>query len=91
MARKGIIISFGEWGHKRWRRYDYVRPRYGITNNNEFVDQAFITELNRMARLNHKQLEVVESLQYANFCRVYFKISKLKITEQWDTAPKLQD
>ena len=84
MARKGIVISFGEWGHKRWRRYDYVRPRYGITNNDEFVDQAFITEMHRIARLNHKQLEVAESLQYANFCRVYFKISKLKITEQWD-------
>lgn len=84
LAKKGIVISFGEWGHKRWRRYDFVRPRYGITNNDEFVESAFITELQRIARLNHKQLEVAESLQYANFCRVYFKISKLKITEQWD-------
>jgi hypothetical protein len=89
MARKGIAISFGEWGHKRWRRYDFVRPRYGITNNDDFISDAFIAELQRIARLSHKQLEVVESLQYANFCRIYFKISKLKITEQWDDNPNL--
>jgi len=83
-AKKGLVVSFGEWGHKRWRRYDFVRPRYDITNNDDFTSDAFIAELERIARLNHKQLEVTESLQYANFCRVYFKISKLKITEQWD-------
>ena len=84
LAKKGIAISFGEWGHKRWRRYDFVRPRYGITNNEEFIENAFIAELQRIARLNHKELEVLESLQYSNFCRIYFKINKLKITEQWD-------
>lgn len=84
LARKGIVISFGEWGHKRWRRYDFVRPRYGITDNDNFTAEAFATEAQRVARLNHKQLEIVESLQYANFCRIYFKISKLKITEQWN-------
>lgn len=84
LARKGIAISFGEWGHKRWRRYDFVRPRYGITNNDDFTTEAFVAEAQRIARLNHKQLEIVESLQYANFYRVYFRISKLKITEQWN-------
>jgi hypothetical protein len=84
MAKKGIVVSFGEWGHKRWRRYDFVRPRYGISNNDEFTQEAFVLEIQRIARINHKQLEVTKSLQYANFSRVYFKVSKLKITEQWD-------
>lgn len=84
IAKKGIVVSFGEWGHKRWKRYDFVRPRYGISNNEEFTTDAFIQEIQRIAQTNHKQLEVVDSLKYANFVRIYFKISKLKITEQWD-------
>ena len=26
MAKKGIIVTYGEYGHKRWKRYDTVRP-----------------------------------------------------------------
>lgn len=84
MAKKGIIVSFGEWGHKRWKRYDFVRPRYGINNADEFTTDAFIREIQRIAQTNHKQLEVIDSLKYSNFVRIYFKINKLKITEQWD-------
>lgn len=84
MAKNGIVISFGEWGHKRWRRYDYVRPRYGIKNDEEFTEDAFLAEVKRIATLNHKELEVVYEIKYSNFYRVYFKINKLKITEQWN-------
>jgi len=84
MARKGIAISFGEWGHKRWKRFDFVRPRYGITNLDNYVPEKFVEEIQRIAAINHKVVTVIESAQYSNFLRIYFKIDKIKITEQWD-------
>ena len=84
MARKGLVVSFGEWGQKRWRRFDFVRPRYGIDVLESFVAESFIDELKRLARLEKKQVTVVESIQYGNFLRVYCKLDKLLITEQWD-------
>lgn len=83
MARKGVVVSFGEWGHKRWKRYDFVRPRYGIDNAEQFVPDAFISEFQRIARLNHKEATVFDVLQYGNFLRVYFTLDRFKTVEQW--------
>lgn len=84
MAKKGIVVSFGEWGHKRWKRYDFVRPRYGINNIEEFVPDAFILEFQRIARVNHKEAIVSDTLQYGNFLRVYFTLEKFRTVEQWE-------
>jgi hypothetical protein len=86
MARKGVVVSFGEWGHKRWKRYDFVRPRYGIDNAEQFTPDAFIKEFQRIARVNHKEAVVSDVLQYGNFLRVYFTLKKFKTVEQWNNA-----
>ena len=83
MARKGMVVSFGEWGHKRWKRCDFVRPRYNIDDLSKFVPDAFIAEFQRIAAANHKNAIVFDVLQYGNFLRVYFKFEPLKIVEQW--------
>lgn len=83
MAKKGVVVSFGEWGHKRWKRYDFVRPRYGVSNADEFVVDAFVSEFQRVARVNHKEATVFDVLQYGNFLRVYFVLDKFKTVEQW--------
>lgn len=83
MARKGVVVSFGEWGHKRWKRYDFVRPRYGIAGADDFDADAFISEFQRIARVNHKEAAVSDVLQYGNFLRVYFVLDKFKTVEQW--------
>lgn len=83
MARKGIAISFGEWGHKRWRRYDFVRPRYGIDSESDFVVEKFILEFQRIAAINKKIATVMNWMQYGNFLRVYFSLDRLVVTEQW--------
>lgn len=83
MAKKGIIVSFGEWGHRRWKRVDFVRPRYGIKSVDEFVPDVFISEFQRIAICNHKTATVFDVLQYGNFLRVYFTLEKYKTTEQW--------
>lgn len=84
MARKGVIISFGEWGHLRWRRLDYVRHRYGINNLDDWSADKFIEEAQRIALLHKKKATVVDSLNYGNFLRVYFSVEQFKETSQWD-------
>lgn len=86
MSKKGIVISFGEWGHKRWKRTDFVKPRYGISTLAEFqTDQKFIEEVQRIASCNKKLAKPLHSIQYGNFLRVYFELTPIKVTSQWET------
>lgn len=83
MATKGLIVSFGEWGHKRWRRYDFVEPRYGIDSQEKFTEEAFIKEIQRIGKVNKKRAIPIDSIKYENFFRVYFKLEPYKQTSQW--------
>jgi hypothetical protein len=85
LSKKAVVVSFGEWGHKRWKRFDFVQPRYGIGNLEDFGEgEKFVTEFQRIAAVNKKLAEPVQSIQYSNFLRVYFRLTELKITSQWD-------
>jgi hypothetical protein len=85
LAKKGLVVSFGEWGHKRWKRLDFVEPRYGIRTLEEYGHgELFIQEIQRLARCNKKQATAAITLQYGNFVRVYFELTEIKITEQWE-------
>lgn len=83
MAKKGIVITFGEMGHKRWKRFDFVRSRYGINVLEDFTIDKMIAEVQRIARNNHKSLTVFRVANWQNISRVWFNIDNLKITEQW--------
>jgi tRNA G26 N,N-dimethylase Trm1 len=84
MSRKGLIVSFGEWGHRRWKRYDFVRSRYGIHSADEFEESKFIEAVQRLGEQNKKQLTPIRTIKYDNFLRVYFAIEKKRVTEQWE-------
>ena len=83
MAKKGLIITFGELGHRRFRRLDYVGCRYGINNVNDFTLENLISGVQQIARQNKKQLEVVYAKSWHNIARVWFTIKPIKITDQW--------
>jgi hypothetical protein len=83
MAKRGVVVSFGEWGHKRWRRVDFVSHRYGIETLDDFVEANFIREAQRIARRYKKEAIVVDTLQYSNFLRVYFDLQPFKEVSQW--------
>lgn len=85
MARRGLIITFGELGHKRWKRLDYVRRYYGITNLEDFTLDALINHVKMIGRRNKKELTVYAKREWRNIGRVWFEIRPLKITEQWGT------
>ena len=42
MAKKGVIVTFGEMGHKRWKRLDFVRYHYGIEDLSDFTTMRLV-------------------------------------------------
>lgn len=84
MAKKGLIITLGEMGHRRWKRLDFVRSHYGIKKLEEFTVENIINEIQRIGRIYKKELTPVYVGSWGLISRVYFKIDKIKITEQWD-------
>lgn len=83
MAKKGIIITFGEIGHKRWKRYDFVGPHYGIYNENDFTIDKLIKKVQDIGKCNKKNLSVFASREWGQIGRVWFIVKPIKIKEQW--------
>lgn len=83
MAQKGIAITLGELGHKRWKRLDYVSRYYGINNLEEFTIDNLIEHIQMIGRRNKKELIVYAKREWQNIGRVWFEIKPMKITEQW--------
>ena len=89
MARKGLVITLGELGHKRWKRLDYVSRYYGIESLDDFTIERLIEHIQMIGRRNKKLLTPVYSREWRNIGRVWFKIEPLKITEQWNGTTEL--
>lgn len=84
IARKGLAVSFGDYGMKRWNRTDYVEPRYGISTIDEYQNGLpFIEEVQRIAKCNHKVAEPIRVIQYGNFLRAYFTLGELRVADEW--------
>lgn len=83
MAKKGLIITLGELGHKRWKRLDFVKTHYNIQNIEDFNIEKIISYIQTIGLRNKKRLIVWKYKQWENTGRVYFKIEKAKIIEQW--------
>ena len=84
MAKRGIIITLGEMGHKRWKRLDFVKRYYGIESLSEFTTERLINEIIKIGRRNKKELVPVIVKEWPRISRVYFEIKTIKITEQWE-------
>lgn len=85
MANKGIAITLGELGHKRWKRLDYVETRYNISDLESFTIEKIIEHIKKIGAQNKKNLIVYEYREWQNIGRVWFKIEPLKITSQWSS------
>lgn len=84
----GLCITFGEYGHKRWKRLDYVERFYDITELSMFTSKAFLREVERIAHKNKKQSSFFDVFEWENILRVYVKLYPLKITKQWEKNKK---
>ena len=83
MAKKGISITLGEMGHKRWKRLDYVKYRYGIYNLEDFTSEKLIKKIQDIGIQNKKKLIVFAYTDWQNISRVWFIIEPYKETSQW--------
>lgn len=83
MAKKVLIVTFGEVGHKRFKRLDFVKRYYGIESLEDFTIDKLIAEVQRIGARNKKVLTPIITCEWNRISRVYFKIDEMKITEQW--------
>ena len=84
MAKKGLMITLGELGHKRWKRLDFVSTHYDINSMEDFTIQNIINYIIKIGKRNKKELIIWEYKEWQNIGRVWFEIKPLKITEQWN-------
>lgn len=83
LAKRGLIVTLGELGHKRFNRLDYVSTHYGIESFSDFNITNMIQHIQKIGRRNKKSLIVYEQREWRNIGRVWFTIEPLKITSQW--------
>lgn len=68
LSKKGLIITLGEMGHKRWKRLDFVKDKYGINSIEDFSSDNLVKYI-----LNkYSDLELFELADYENISRAYF-------------------
>lgn len=84
MAKKGLIITYGEMGHKRWKRLDYVSKRYDIHDMEDFNIDKLIEKTVLIGKRNKKLLVPTIITNNKLISRVYFKIEDYKESSQWD-------
>lgn len=78
MSKKGLIITFGEIGLKRFKYLDFVSSRYGITSLDEFTVENLIKKVQLIGESNKKKLSPVYVLNWQSVSRVYFKVNNIK-------------
>tara|TARA_R100001463_G_scaffold129993_1_gene189121 strand:+ start:415 stop:1158 length:744 start_codon:yes stop_codon:yes gene_type:complete len=78
IAQKGLIITFGEFGHLRWNRIDFVEHRYNIKTKLDFIPDKFISYIEKRALIYNKELKSEIIGQFKNILRVYFVIKNKK-------------
>ena len=74
MSKKAIIITFGELGHLRWKRLDFVKQRYNINNLENFKIEKMIEKVIKIGKRNKKKLNPIFIKKWTNIGRVYFKV-----------------
>jgi hypothetical protein len=84
MAQKGLVITLGELGHKRWKRLDFVSRYYGIHRLEDFTLDNLIEHIQMIGLRNKKLLKVYAKREWRNIGRVWFEIEPYKITSQWE-------
>ena len=50
VATKGLIMTLGEYGHKRWNRLDFISKHYDITNIEDLTIDNLISQIVEKAK-----------------------------------------
>jgi hypothetical protein len=82
MAEKGLIVTFGEMGHKRFKRLDFVSRHYGIRSLEDFTIENLILEVEKIGRRNKKRITPILIGNWNRISRVYFKIERMVVMDK---------
>lgn len=82
MAEKGLIVTFGEMGHKRFKRLDFVGRHYGIRSLEDFTIENLILEVEKIGRRNKKRITPILIGNWNRISRVYFKIERMVVMDK---------
>ncbi len=77
VAKIGLVVTFGELGHKRWKRTDYTRRTYRIYNAEDLSLISFSAYIDEVARRYKKRAVIHSSYNWHNIGRVYFLLQDL--------------
>lgn len=81
MARKGLVVTLGELGHRRFKRLDYVSRCYGIETLEDFTAENLAACIIKIGLRHKKQLELVELGKWRHIARAYFTVAPLKLAK----------
>ena len=79
MAKKGLIITYGEMGHKRWKRLDYVKRFYNINTLEDFTVNKMIAKTQEIGIQNKKALTPIFVKEWRNIARVYYEVNTITL------------
>lgn len=83
MAKKGLIVTLGEVGHKRFKRLDYVGKMYNILTLEDFTSDNIIQYIIKTGLKFKKKLKVYKKCDWSGISRVWFEISEHKNDSTW--------
>lgn len=81
MANRGLAITLGELGHKRWKRLDFVERYYGISDLKDFTLDNLILHIQKIGLRNKKKMSVIFKKEWNNVGRVWFEIEPIKVLD----------
>ena len=75
MAQKGLIITFGELGHKKFKRIDYVQKTYNIQSLEQFTLENINKHVIKYATQFQKKLTPAYIRDYNYIGRIYYTVT----------------
>lgn len=79
MAKKGIVVTFGELSCKRYKRLDNICRHYDIYNLNDLTTENLIKNIKRKALKDKKELLVYKVAEWKGISRVWFEIKPINV------------
>ena len=90
IAKKGLILTFGEKGHRQQNRTDYVDKCYGINNIDKLNIKEIINYVKKRAKAYNKVVEEKIIFESNSIWRVYFVVNK-RTTRLYDQREHMTD
>lgn len=77
IANVGLVMTFGELGHKRWKRLDFISKYYNINTVEDITLTNFVDNVIIKAKELGYILKPIYTRDYGNIGRVWFEVYRI--------------